>query len=78
MTFVKIDLENDGNEHPDKVILIHGFSDKQLNLFIEYYKSNPDLPKTNFAVVTSHSKLRRVRDVINEIAQEGRMLKRHQ
>ncbi len=71
MAFEKIDADDAGGELKDKVILLHGFSGKQVAAFVDCCKANPDLPKAHFAVVTPVSRVKRLKDVVREIVQDA-------
>jgi hypothetical protein len=64
-------LGDDTGEQDTKVVLLSGFSDAQVNAFLDYYHKNPDLPRAIFATVTRSSRLRRLRDVLRELEQEA-------
>ncbi len=74
MPFQKIDEKSVSGEKEDKVVMIYGFSEKQLSEFIDHYKNNKELPKTNFVAVNDKTKLKRVRDVIIDAVKESRIL----
>ena len=62
---------NEGRELKDKVLLLSGFSDAQLTMFLDYYKANSNLPKAHFAVITPTTRVKRVKEVIQDVIQEG-------
>ncbi len=70
MAFEKIE-EDTAGELKDKVIMLSGFSGKQLSVLMEQYHANPDLPKAHFAVVTPVSRVKRLKDVVREIVQDA-------
>lgn len=72
MTFEKISKEDTSGELKDKVILLHGFSGKQITMIMDYYKANADFPKASFAVITPVTRTKRVKDVIQDIVQDAR------
>lgn len=69
-TFEKIDAARHDNEGDQKVILLSGFSDKQLHDVIDAYRSNKKLPKTIFATVTEQSKEFKVKELLEELKLE--------
>lgn len=74
-TFKKIEESKDG-EKETKVILVHGFSNKQLSDFIDYYKKNKELPKTIFASVTKNSINMKIKDLVNELEMEKQAIEK--
>lgn len=72
--FRKIKSSNKEEKH--KAIILSGFSDKQLNKFINNYKKN-NLPKAIFATVTKTSKEFKIKDLLKELKKEKRMLKKY-
>jgi len=74
-TFKKIDEVKDG-EQETKIILVHGFSNKQLIDFIDYYKKNKDLPKTIFASVTKNSINMKIKDLVKELETEKQAIEK--
>ncbi len=75
-TFKEIKKTNE-DEKETKVVIVYGFSSKQLNTFIDHYRKNAELPKTIFATVTSTSKNMRLRDLIRELEQEKRSIQQN-
>ena len=75
-TFKEIKETNDNNKDT-KVIIVNGFSNKQLNTLIDYYKNNPELPKTIFATTTPASKNMRLRELIKELETEKRNIRQN-
>ncbi|MBI2565088.1 DUF3783 domain-containing protein [Candidatus Woesearchaeota archaeon] len=73
-TFKQLDKENLGEEQT-KVILLSGFSDKQVNEVIDHYRTNTNLPQTIFAVVTLKSKLMRLHELLKELKREQQAMK---
>ena len=57
-----------------KTIIIHDFSDKEINEFINHYKKNEKLPKVIFATVTETTKEMKVKDILKELEEEHREL----
>jgi hypothetical protein len=72
-SFRKLGTDETG-EQDAKVVLLSGFSDSQVNAFIDYYHTNPELPKAIFATVTRSSRLKRLRDVLNDLEKEAASL----
>jgi hypothetical protein len=70
MAFEKID-DADAGELKDKVILLYGFSGKQVARLMDHYKAEPGLPKASFAVVTPMNRVKRVKDVIQDIVADA-------
>jgi len=66
--------DSTGNEADTKIILLHGFSDAQIKEFLDHYHES-GLPESIFASITPKSKLKRVRDLLKELAQESRHIK---
>ncbi len=71
MGFEKINSNDDSGELKDKVILLHGFSDRQLSKFMEAYKNNPDMPKAHIATTTPVTRMKKVKDVLMDIIHDG-------
>lgn len=63
--------EETPEEKEDKVIIFHGFSDEQIQDIIDLYVEE-EMPECYFAATTPQSRLKRLRDVINEIIKEHR------
>ncbi len=53
----------------DKLILLHGFSSKEINLIIDNYLKQK-LPKTAFATSTQTNLKKKLKDVIKEIIED--------
>ena len=73
-TFEKID-ENYEGEKQEKVLILHGFSNKQTHEFIRHYKAHKDLPKVIFASTTSTSENMKVKELIKELVKEHSEIK---
>lgn len=58
-----------------KVMILHGFSNKEINIIFELLKNNEPLKKTIVAVTTPESIEWKVKDLINELLQEDEALK---
>lgn len=71
MTFDKIHSDDESGELRDKVILLHGFSGKQVNQLIKSYQQNTDLPKAHFAVITPMTRVKRIKEVIQDIVADA-------
>ena len=69
------EIKHSNKEEKHKVIILNGFSDRQLNNFINLYKNNK-LPETIFAIVTKTSKNFKVKDLLRELKKEKRLLKK--
>ncbi|MEK6835409.1 MAG: DUF3783 domain-containing protein [Nanoarchaeota archaeon] len=70
------ELKKGKKEEKHKVIILNGFSDSQLNSFIDFYKKS-NLPKAIFATVTKISKEFKVKDLLKELKKERRMMKKN-
>ena len=57
-----------------KVILLHGFSDKELNEVIDNYLKNK-LPKTAFATTTKTNLNKKLKEVIKDVQEESNLNK---
>ena len=68
-TFEKINPTNEG-EKQEKVLILHGFSNKQIQEFIKHYKIHKDLPKVIFASTTANSEKMMVKELIEELIKE--------
>ena len=68
------EIKKNNKEEKHKVIILSGFSDEQLNNFINIYKKNK-LPEATFATVTKTSKEFKIKDLVKELKKEKRMMK---
>ncbi len=63
-TFASVDRDNHQNGKATKIILLSGFSDKELHDVIDAYRLNPQMPKAIFATVTEMSENFKVKDLL--------------
>ena len=70
-TFLPVDPDNHDGELKTKIVLLSGFSDKQLHDIIDAYKSNKLLPKAIFATVTDQSNGFVLKDLLAELRLEA-------
>ena len=68
------EIKNSKKEEKNKVIILNGFSDSQLNEFINFYKANK-LPKAIFSTVTKTSKEFKLKRLLKELKKEVRLIK---
>jgi len=69
------EIKNSRKEEKNKVIILSGFSDAQLNEFINFYKANK-LPKAIFSTVTKKSKEFKLKKLLKELKKEKKLLKK--
>ena len=69
------EIKNNKNEDKDKIIILSGYSDKQLHDFINAYKKIK-LPKTIFATITKHNKDFKLKDLLKELKKEHKFMKK--
>ena len=75
-TFLPVSSESPDGEEDVKIILLSGFSDKQLHDLIDAYRKNPNFPKAIFATVTDSSKEFKLKDLLSELKTEAEQLNR--
>ena len=68
-------IKNSKKEEKHKIIILNGFSDKQLHTFIEHYKLSK-LPRAIFATVTNKSKEFRLKYLLKELKKEHKLMKK--
>ncbi|GEM_PF-2225469 len=69
-TFLPVDQGNHANGKDTKIILLSGFSDKELHAVIDAYRLNKAMPKAIFATVTEMSENFKVKDLLAELKRE--------
>ena len=69
------EIKDSKKEEKHKVIILSGFSDKQIHDFIEFYKLSKS-PKAIFATVTEHSKEFKLKDLLRELKKEHKVMKK--
>ena len=72
--FKKLDNSDNGTGS-QKVMILHGFSNIEINIIFELLKNNEPLKKTIVAVTTPSSIEWKVKDLINELLKEDQALK---
>jgi len=72
--FKKLD-DSDSASEERKVMIIHGFSNKEINILFDLLKNNESLKKTIVAVTTPVSIEWKVKDLIGELLLEDEALK---
>ena len=73
-TFEHLNPEGSDGEKRTKIILLSGFSDKQLHDLIDAYRSDKKFPKAIFATVTEQSLKFRVADLLAELELEKKQI----
>lgn len=73
-TFVPVTPDNHANGKDSKIILLSGFSDKELHAVIDAYRLNKAMPKAIFAAVTEQSENFKVKDLMVELALEKKQI----
>lgn len=71
--FSELQRTTTDNELRDKAILLYGFSDQQIHHIMDLYKEQErtnKLPATAFGVITSVTRNKRVKEVIQDLIQE--------
>ncbi|MEK6862631.1 MAG: DUF3783 domain-containing protein [Nanoarchaeota archaeon] len=68
------EIKQSNKEEKYKVIILAGFSDKQVHSLINLYKKNK-LPKTIFATVTNKSKEFKLKTLLKELKREHKAIK---
>ncbi|MGC8497237.1 MAG: DUF3783 domain-containing protein [Thermoplasmata archaeon] len=72
--FKKLD-DSDTDSGERKVMILHGFSNKEINIIFELLKNNESLKKTIVAVTTPVSIEWKIKDLIGELLLEDEALK---
>jgi len=73
-TFLPVDAENHDGAKDTKIILLSGFSDKELHAVIDAYRLNKQMPKAIFATVTELSENFKVKDLLAELELEKKQI----
>jgi len=58
-----------------KIVLLSGFSDKEIHMVINHYRIHPALPKPIFAMATPFNKEWKLKRLIRELWEEQKALK---
>ncbi len=72
--FKKLD-DSDSATGERKVMILHGFSNKEINIIFDVLKNNESLKKTIVAVTTPVSIEWKIKDLIGELLLEDEALK---
>ncbi len=73
-TFLPVDSNHSDNGKETKIILLSGFSDKELHAVIDAYRLNKTMPKAIFATVTEMSENFKVKDLLAELELEKKQI----
>ncbi len=73
-TFLSVEKDNHANGKVTKIILLSGFSDKELHDVIDAYRLNKEMPKAIFATVTDLSENFKVKDLLAELELEKKQI----
>ncbi len=77
-TFVPVSEESHDGDQDVKIILLSGFSDRQLHDLIDAYRKNQKFPKAIFATVTDQSKEFKLKDLLTELKLESEQIAKAQ
>jgi len=67
------EIKKSNKEGKHKIIILSGFSDKQIHELINNYKSSK-LPKAIFATITKHNKNFKLKDLLRELKREHKAI----
>ncbi len=73
-TFLPIDPDRHDGTTETKIILLSGFSDKELHAVIDAYRLNKAMPAAIFATVTELSENFKVKDLLVELELEKKQI----